>query len=137
MTTLYAVNAGSYSDYRVVAIFDNRESAELFMKLNPVDRYDGYNDIEEYTLNPGEAEMRQGFSHYWVQMDEDGSTANAPQIQTCGLRREPGEFISNLHNGKRFFNWYGWASTPTHALKSANERRISLLSSPAQRDLSE
>lgn len=129
MSKIYAVNSGTYSDWGIDALFDTRELAELFMKLNVIeDRYDSYNDIREYELNPGAAELREGMSHYWIQMRSDGSTAYPPEIRLYDIG-EPNETTFREHGRERFMNWHGWARTPEHALKIANERRIMLLAS--------
>jgi hypothetical protein len=128
VSKIYAVNSGRYSDRGIDALFDNREMAELFMKLNPSDGYDGYKDIREYELNPGSAEMREGYSHYWVQMKDDGSLLNPPEIRLYGMG-EGLETEFRPYRGGRFLNWKGWARSTEHAVKIANEHRIMLLAS--------
>jgi len=49
MKKVYAVSSGSYSDYRVNAIFSTKELAEEFMRYIPDN---DYNDIEEYEIDP-------------------------------------------------------------------------------------
>ena len=48
MKTVYIVTDGDYSDYHIVAAFDDKKLAELFIEKI------GAGDIEEYQLNiPG------------------------------------------------------------------------------------
>jgi hypothetical protein len=129
MKKVYAATSGSYSDYGVVAIFSTREAAELFIERHP-DRCSEWNDVEEYDLDPGVPQMRKGYSHWMVQMGEDGSTFSAEARGGYSLGAKPDKSLrtpqGTVHR-TRWFNWYGWAKDQQHALKIANEHRIKLL----------
>ena len=57
---IYAVNSGSYSDYRVVALFSTPERAQEFMAAVPDSDYNG---VEEFELNPDTADLiKRGYS---------------------------------------------------------------------------
>lgn len=73
--TIYAVNAGCYSDYRVVALFTTKQKAEQFMAAVPDS---DYNRIEEYELNPPTADLvRRGYSAWLIWMLRDGTVEKA------------------------------------------------------------
>ena len=126
---VYVVTSGSYSDYGIVAMFSTEDAAKMFMERHPKSGFGGYNDIEQYTLDDNVEKMREGFSQYWVQMHDDGSTLQPPETNTWSYGETDCKFMLHAHSGKRFFNWFGWAKDPTHALKIANEVRIQLLAS--------
>lgn len=128
MKNIYAVSQGIYSDYRVVALFSTESDAKLFMERHQYE-YADWNDIETYVLDAGVPKIRKGFSHYFVQMEADGSSRHAePQPSSLNAKPDP-EFRSSIGTVVKqpWFNWYGWAKNQQHALKSANEHRIKLL----------
>jgi hypothetical protein len=128
MKKVYAATSGSYSDYGIVAIFSTKEAAQLFMERHP-NQWNDWNDIEEYDLDPGVLQMRKGYSHWMVQMEEDGSTISAEASGRYNLEAAPDKALRAESAGRRarWFNWYGWAKDQQHALKIANEHRIKLL----------
>jgi hypothetical protein len=70
--TLYAVSSGSYSDYRVVAIFSTQEKAEVYKATFPDS---DLNETEEYPLDPPLAEQwQEGYRVWRVVMLRDGTT---------------------------------------------------------------
>jgi len=128
MKKVYAATSGCYSDYGIVAIFSTKEAAELFIERHP-DRYGDWNDVEEYDLDPGIAQMRKGYSFWMVQMDEDGSISSV-EARGGNVEAKPdNKFMDHRMtlSGCRWFNWYGWARDSQHAVKIANEHRIKLL----------
>jgi hypothetical protein len=130
MTKIYAVSSGTYSDYSIRALFSTRELAELFIARHPL-RYESWNEIEEYSLDSGVAQLRAGSSFYHVQMDDNGDCEGGAEISTYNFDAVPDSelrpYPPHRKIPKRFFNWYGWALTPEHAVKCANEHRIALL----------
>lgn len=68
--TIYVVTSGSYSDYGILAVFDDRALADEFVKR----RNEGphYEDagIEEWELNPSGEALRKGMAHYAVWLKE-------------------------------------------------------------------
>jgi hypothetical protein len=118
MATAYVVTTGEYSDYRVVAVFTTRESAEKYVGLWP-DRYADCNDprIEEYLLDevPG---LPPGKVLYRVLFDRDGNSV--------AKHEPPTEYMSGVRpygDGKTMVT-YCWARDSEHAVKIANERRV-------------
>ncbi len=116
MDKVYIVTQGSYSDYRIVGVFDTKERAELFIESF-------YGRIEVYDLNPHEEKLSNGYKSYRVYMDEKGSTE---------------EYGVSVGNGKSDDCWFAdynqvdgvvivcnvWAKDEKHAIKITNEKRI-------------
>lgn len=125
--TIYAVSRGSYSDYGIVALFSTAADAALFIERHP-DRWSEWNDIETYDLDSGVEKMRKGFSHFMVQMKRDGTITNVQAYPTAIGTKPDTKFRESRGTvvDQPWFNWYGWARDSVHAVKSANEHRISL-----------
>ena len=112
--TLYAVNNGWYSDYRVHAIFDDKEMAEEYMRLFPESVY---KNIEVYELNPIVPLTRQGYKSYQVRMARDGTVQ--------GIEKDvgvPTNFVSIAAKRNTMVTDM-MAKSEEHAIKIANERR--------------
>lgn len=136
MKKVYVVTAGSYSDYRIVAIFSTPKASEEFKRAVP----DGeYNDTEEFELDPPVVSLlERGYSIWRVHMLIDGNTEL--------VRREETD-ISNIDT-KGHWIWrrtlapiyFGkgipdiliamvWAKTEKQAVKITNERRVQMIAS--------
>lgn len=136
MKKIYAVNAGSYSDYRVIALFSTESLAREFMAAVP----DGdYNEIEEYELNPNTADLiRRGYSIWDVHMLRDGDTErvtrNTPDLYDV---RNIGHRIwrrtqAPAYKGKGIpdiLTSTVWAKNETQAVKIVNEHRAQMIAS--------
>jgi len=134
MTKVYAVNSGSYSDYRVNAIFSTKELAEEFMQFIPDDDYNG---IEEYELDSKEPDLiRRGYSLWVIHMLKDGTTERVE-------KREIGIWsVGNVghsiwertkapaYKGKGILDILTstvWAKTEEQAIKIVNEHRAQMI----------
>ena len=133
MTTIYAVSSGSYSDYRVCALFSTKALAEKYMEAN-VDSWDSYNDIEEYQLDPDKDELVGGYVYWKVEMLVSGDRAKAERSAKQEWNHD--QMIGDTFNGgkripldkeKRVWFSYCYAKDEQHAIKIANERRIQYL----------
>lgn len=122
MTTIFVVTEGQCSDYRICGVYSTRENAER-AKVVWTDRW-SRPDIEEYELDKYLADLAGGRRPYMVIMDRDGDCEREP------IPHEPGEF--------RITHWPEvniidtmtvtvWATSPEHAAKIANERRVQLI----------
>lgn len=128
---VYAVSEGSYSDYRIVAIFSSEELAQQFMNEVIGDR------IETYPLNPPDADLyRQGYRVWYVSMYMDGGCRKV--MYDKDRWDEVDEDVR--HGIDKPFNWkdgYGpdreyiyqhlWAKSEEHAIKILNEKRAQML----------
>lgn len=136
MKTIYAVNSGSYSDYRIVALFSTAERAREFMAAV---KDSDYNEIEEFELDPNTADLiRRGYSPWLVHMLRDGTTERV-------VRQEPEVYeVTNI--GHRIWRrteapaYKGkgipdclistvWAKSAEGAVKIANEHRAQMIAS--------
>src|SRR5262245_338964 len=127
MTNVFAVTAGEYSDYHIVAIFSTRERAQTFIKKS------GEGMVEEYTLDPSPAISEQelkdlGFSCWGFEMKEDGTLLYEPQysyFRNFSRFQVRDSFV----NGQRItcLSCLVLARTSHAAIKIANEQRPKIL----------
>lgn len=132
--TVYAVSHGCYSNYSVAAIFTTKEKAQAFIDSLP--QYTDFNDIEEYSLDPHDKEIRAGLRLRRVVMHKSG---NVNEVELCdspyciNFGNEPLKWADRLY-GETVEPWasfYVWSRDDKHAVKVANERRIAFLSQTA------
>jgi hypothetical protein len=134
MKKIYAVSSGSYSDYRVDALFSSRKLAEEFMSL--VNDND-YNDIEEYELDPPTANLiKRGYSVWRVHMLKDGTTE---RVERMGNDKYDVTNIGHsiwertkapAYRGKGIpdiLTSTVWAKTGKQAVKIVNEKRTQMI----------
>ena len=136
MKTVYAVNSGLYSDYRVDAIFSTKEKAEEFMgTIKETD----FNKIEEYEIDPPVVDLiKRGYSIWVVHMLVDGTVElirrtehDTYTISSIGHRiwrrtQAPayrGKGIPDVLTSKV------WAKTEQRAIKIVNEHRTQMIES--------
>lgn len=137
--TIYAVTAGSYSDYRIIGIFSTRERANDFIKYAPDN---SYNEIEEYELDSLDAVtsmIKRGYSVWRVLMLRDGTVE---EIKRCGTERYQVKNAEHHAIWKRtkadfykdkgvpdVLQSYVWAKTEKQAIKIVNEKRARMIAS--------
>lgn len=119
---VYLVTEGTYSDYRVTAVFSSKEKAEEYMETFP-SHY--YNNLKEYELDPNAVELhKEGYSNWYVRMDGFGNTATVYDEPTSNQAT-----YESVFRTKKWFVIRCIARSEEHAIKIANERRIALLAS--------
>jgi hypothetical protein len=133
--TIYAVSVGSYSNYRVVALFTTVALAEEFMAAVP----DGdYNNIEEFGLDPKTSDLiRRGYSIWRVLMLRDGTTeqvsckdVDLDEVTDIGHRVWRRSGIQYLRiNAPDCLVSTVWAKSAEGAVKIANEHRTQMIAS--------
>lgn len=132
--TIYAVTAGCYSDYRVVALFSSKELAKEFMDAIPDDYY---NPVEKFELNPPTADLiARGYSVWNVHMLRGGDTERVERTEN-GLYNVRGIGHSIWRRSKApAYKGSGkqdclissvWAKTEKQAVKIANEHRTQMI----------
>ena len=137
---IYVVNAGTYSDYRIVALFSTRDRAEEFMSTVPVGSHDDdFNDIEEYDLDPNTAELiKHGYSLWSVEMLADGTAelvkridAGVNSIARVGHEIHRRTLIPYYRNKglQDCLSSVVLAKTEKQAVKIVNERRVQMIAS--------
>lgn len=133
---VYAVNSGSYSDYRIDAIFTTRKKARDFMKAVPSG---DYNDIAEFELDPPTVDLiKRGYSIWVVHMLRDGNTEKINRFENDTYNVSTiGHFLWKRSEAPAF-KGKGvkdilvskvWAKTENQAVKIANEQRIQMIAS--------
>jgi hypothetical protein len=134
MKKVYAVSSGSYSDYRVDAIFSTKKLAEEFMRIIP---HNDYNAIEEYEIDPVAPDIiKRGYSIWSVHMLRDGNTESVKkreiELWTVGnightiWRRSQ----ASAYKGKGIpdiLTSMVWAKTEKQAIKIVNEHRAQMI----------
>lgn len=135
MKTIYAVNSGCYSDYRIDALFSTRKLAEEFMASVP----DGdYNGIEEFELDPPTADLlRRGYSVWDVHMLMNGDTERVDRtdnskynVKYASTHRIWERTKAPAYRGKGNHDILismVWAKTEAAAIKIVNEKRTQMI----------
>lgn len=122
MKTIYVVTSGSYSDYGINAVFDDKELAEKFVKLH------GSNyDIEEYECNKHKDMLLKNMFPHYVQMQENGD------VIQCGCY-DFDDFKVKI-NFKEYYKTplqkimvvLCYARDKEHAIKIASEKRMQVI----------
>lgn len=127
MKRVYVVTSGSYSDYGIDAIFDSKELAQQF-----IDAFGGeftyFNEIEEWSLNPAESELKQGRKPFCVNMNKDGD------VELVYRSKDSDEFTGyaggvsiTYRRTTNTIEVYCFADDEKHAVKIANEKRTQIL----------
>jgi hypothetical protein len=141
MKMIYAVSEGSYSDYRVSAIFSTKEKAQEFidtMKKQSDSEYDDYNDIEEYQLDPPVADLLgRGYSVYSVLMLRNGNVERVERtdngsydISSAGQSHIWERTKAPAYRGKNVedvLHMEVWAKDDKAAVKIVNEKRVQMI----------
>lgn len=112
---VYAVTAGSYSDYHIVGMYSNREHAEKYANA--------YTDciIEEYDLDePLPDLIDRGFVSYNVRMWKNG---NSDVSKSTGASVDSAKYC--MYNNRLLVVCL--AKSEEHAVKIANEIRSMLI----------
>ena len=125
MKIVYVVTSGSYSGYGIDSIFDSKELAQAYIDSFKKERYNEFNGIEEWELNPYESDLKAGRNAYFLRMDKDGNIKDLSHSDSTYGHRG-GSSISFVHT-KDWMNVYCFANNTIHAIKIANEKRIQIL----------
>lgn len=138
MTTpksIFAIEQGTYSDYRVVGVFSSKENAEIVAaRINADDPYN-HATVAEWPLDPAVNELNQGMSQFIVHMLKDGTVERCDpwEITGYGLAGEIHEWQREEAPAYRgtgkpnVLNATVWATDAQHAIKIVNEHRIQML----------
>jgi len=123
-TKIYLVTRGKYSDYRVSAVFNEKELAEKYINSFKVDGFVDFR-IEEYNLNPFSKELKKGYNPYFLRMKKNGECIEI-YIKDSDYCFEDGEIKIKFDIEKNiYFNVF--AKNENHAIKIANEKRLQLI----------
>ena len=123
--SVWVVEQGCYSDYRVVGVFTSKANAEIMAdKIKTVETYDKV-DVSEWPFDPCIDEINKGLSVYRISMEPNGKTISCEEecarlIEAEGSLRVAGERSNIPH----YVYGLVWAKNRQHAVKTANEFRI-------------
>ena len=137
MKTIWVIEDGSYSDYRVVGVFSTREAAEVVHKALKGDSSYYSGEINEWPLNPAVAELNAGMSQWLVHMLKNGDTERVEKLEMArydiqGEVRVWERTQAPAYRGKGvpdIINATVWATDKDHALKIVNEHRLRMIAS--------
>lgn len=129
--TVWVVEEGEYSDYRVVGVFTSQANADLIAS-----RVGG--SVAEWPLDSAVAELNQGLKIFSVQMQKDGTVdrCNKQEFSACAVgsagsvnmwrrsqARAYGKDVADVMTASV------WAKDEKHAIKIVNEHRAEFIAS--------
>ena len=136
MNTIWVIEKGSYSDYRVVGVYSTKEGAELVCaRINGEGSYEPAT-VAEWPLDPGVEAINQGLAPFTVWMLRDGTTEKCVQYdddfeytfndsltiwRRSGAPAYRGQHVQDCLTGRVF------AKDSIHAIKIVNERRVQMI----------
>jgi hypothetical protein len=108
--SVWVIEDGDYSDYRVLGVFTSKENADTVQKVSG-------GNVSEWPVNPSLDEINTGRKVYDVKIDRYGNTSSV------SISREW------VAASERYFEgWLKvWAKDEKHAVKVANELRLLLI----------
>ena len=132
MTSVWVIEQGAYSDYRVVGVFSSRMYAEQALAI--LDVSDENATIDEWPLNPAIQELNAWLTQWTGAMLRDGTMEEcrptaAPSDLSLGLRIWKRSTVSSYKRQGVQDCLHGtvWAKNKTHAIKIFNEHRVQLI----------
>ncbi len=137
MASIWVIEQGVYSDYRVVGVFTSKENAKKVCDfINAKETYEK-SEIAEWPLDPCVDALNAGLTQWIVHMRYDGSTEKlAQQDSTYDLdgsvsiwRRTTAPAYRDNPAIRDVLTAVVWASDSNHALKIMNERRVQMIAS--------
>lgn len=114
MKSVWVVETGEYSDYRVVGVFSTEENAQLM-----ADRVCG--SVEEWPMDPWIDHINQGLVPYYVDMSTDGTINRITELRWS--RSHPYETNLLFYHQQRSIIGTVFSTDEQHAIKIANEVR--------------
>lgn len=138
MKSIWVIEKGSYSDYRVVGVYSTKEGAELVCaKINGEESYEPA-VVSEWPLDPGMEAINQGLSPFVVHMLRDGTTEKVWMDENdfeYTLNDQPTIWRRSeapAYQGKNIPDCLiarVFAKDSQHAIKIANEHRTRMIAS--------
>lgn len=126
---IYAVSSGEYSDYKVLAIYHNKEHAEEYVRA-----FGGR--VEEFPVDPEFPRPPAGMTRYHIEINEQTSDIYVRELYDDEYKDEVLAFDLNptIKERKPWYQkkvrrWvtYVWAKDEQHAAKIGNEYRSRIL----------
>src|SRR3990167_5468915 len=137
MQTVWVIEQGSYSDYRVVGVFSTEADAQYVADfINVSERCDPAT-IAEWPLNPVVSELRQGCQRYFVLMQKDGTVEKIKRdesaydlsgsVHVWRRSKAPAPAYRDKKGTKDVLQATVWAKDEAHAIKITNEHRTRMI----------
>lgn len=136
MKTVWVIEQGGYSDYRVIGVFTSKENAELVMAA--IDSKWDEPSIAEWPLDPAVNELQSGRARWFVLMKKNGDVEEArkDELSSWDLvddasiwERSTAPAYQGTDKAVDVLQVRVWAKDEKHAIKIANERRTQMISS--------
>jgi hypothetical protein len=132
MSTVWAIEQGEYSDYRVVGVFSTEANARLVAEAIGSDA-----TVSEWSIDPVVDDLNAGRSPYLVNMLKDGSVERCEKwtisgYELAGTMRIWKRSEAPAYVGKNIpdcLHGTVWASDTMHAIKIVNEKRAQMIAS--------
>jgi hypothetical protein len=117
---IYIVTNGSYSDYRIVAVYDNNEMAQQHANSLPDAQ------VEEYEINQFADKLKQGLFAFEITMQKDGTVI---YVHKKGFELDDWDNTPSIYcrDGDCQLSYPCYAKSEEHATKIANEKRLQLI----------
>jgi hypothetical protein len=135
MKTIWVIERGSYSDYRVVGVYSTKKRAELVLK--ELHKGEWYTDatIAEWPLDPGFEELNAGLTQWRVLMLKDGTVERADHYEMASYDIEGKCHVWERSKAPAYkgqgiqdaLDATVWAKDKKHAVKVTNERRTQMI----------
>lgn len=129
--TVFVIEQGSYSDYRVVGVYTTREAADMVCAAINAEETWEKAEVAEWPLNPAAGELNAGRSMHRVVMRRDG-TVEECRKQDITAYNISGSWSIWRRSTAPAYRGRGiqdaltamvWADDSQHAIKIVNERR--------------
>lgn len=132
--TVWVVEQGSYSDYRVIGVFSTQANAELIKeRINKDGLYEPAT-VAEWPFDPGIEGLRKGYTPWTVLMQQDGSIEEIRQddlflslVSTVQLWERSQSPYYQRRGVPDVLRGNIWAKDSTHAIKIMNEHRAQFI----------
>jgi hypothetical protein len=132
--TIWVIERGSYSDYRVLGVFSCKAHARRVADMiNQKEHYGDKATIDEWPLDPCVEELVKGYVQWCVWMERDGRVEKCePASSWCGdedgevWRRSTAPAYAG-HGLSDLLTMNVWARDETHAIKIVNEHRAQMI----------
>lgn len=132
--SIWVIEQGEYSDYRVVGVFTSKENAE---SVKSAINHGSYDDatVAEWELDPCVDEINKGYNPFIVIMLKDGTVERCDQRELSGYSLSTSAWVwrrteAPAYKGKGIpdaLNANVLARNSKHAIKIANELRTKMI----------
>lgn len=133
--SIFVIEQGEYSDYRVVGVFSSKKGAELVCRA--INAGQNYREatVAEWPLDPGVADLSAGRVPFKVWMLRDGTTERVEQSGVSShdlagsveLWRRSSAPAYRRKGVQDCLNCTVWATDEQHAVKIVNEKRVQMI----------